>query len=211
MRALRVALGVAALLLFLAGSDLAARHLAENRIEARARLEVPEAGSIEAEIDTFPFLPRLVAAGSAGDVELRLTDVPTPAVQLTTVEVGLMDVKVDRDALLSRQVSVNSIERGTVTAELDAPSLSRALGRQVTLSGGEVRSRVGSATVSARPAVGNDGALVLRFGPLRLTVSLPRNKLLSCAATRVAVVGDRVQLSCEVDDVPPAVRSRLAR
>ena len=190
---------------------MAARHLAANRIEARARNEVPEVGSIEAEIDSFPFLPRLLAAGAAGDVQLRLSEVPTPAAQLTRVEVDLLDVELDRDALLSRQVSVNSIDRGTVTAELDAPSLSRALGRQVTLSGGEVHSRVGPTTVSARPAVGNDGALVLRFGPLRLTVSLPRTKFLPCAATRVAVVGDRVRLSCEVKDVPPAVRRRLDR
>jgi hypothetical protein len=211
VRALRAALAVATLLLFLAGSDLAARHLAENGIEARARAEVPEAGSIEADIDSFPFLPRLLAAGSAGDVDLRLDQVPTEAVRLTSVRVELSDVKLARDALFSRQVSVDSIEGGTVSAELDAASLSRALGRQVTVGGGEVRSRVGPANVSARPAVGNDGALVLRLGPLRLTLALPRSKLLACSATRAAVVGDRVRLSCDFDDVPPAVRRRLAR
>ncbi|HSH61544.1 MAG TPA: LmeA family phospholipid-binding protein [Acidimicrobiales bacterium] len=210
MSGLRVALGAAALLLFLAGVDVASRHLAENRLETRARTEVPAAGSIEADIDSFPFLPRLLASGSAGDVDLRLDQVPTQAAQLTTVKVELRDVKLDRDALFSRQVSVDSIEGGTVSAELDAASLSRAVGRQVTVGGGEVRSRVGPANVSARPAVGNDGALVLRLGPLRLTVALPRSKLLACSATRVAVVGDRVRLSCEVDDVPPALRRRLS-
>ena len=197
-------------MLFLAGSDVASRYLAENRIEAKARAEVPEAGSIEANIDSFPFLARLLVAGSAGDVDLRLDRVPTQAAQLTTVDVKLRDVKLDRDALFSRQVSVNSIESGTVSAELDAASLSRALGRQVTVGNGEVRSKVGPVNLSARPAVGNDGALVLRLGPLRLTVALPRSKVLACDATRVAVVGDRVRLSCEVDDVPPAVRRRLA-
>ncbi len=209
MRALRAALGVSALLLFLTGADVASRHLAENRIEARARAEVPEAGSIEADIDSFPFLPRLLTAGSAGDVDLHLDQVPTQSVQLTSVDVKLRDVKVDRDALFSRQVSVNSIERGTVSAELDAPSLSRALGRQVTVGGGEVRSRVGPVNVSARPTVGSDGALVLRLGSLRLTVTLPRSNLLACSATSAEVVGDRVRLSCQVDDVPPAVRRRL--
>lgn len=204
-------LGVAALLLFLAGSDVASKYLAENRIEARARAEVPEVGSIEADIDSFPFLPRLLASGSAGDVDLHLDQVPTQVAQLTAVDVKLEDVKLDRDALFSRQVSVNSIDRGTVSAELDAASLSRAVGRQVTVGGGEVRTKVGPANVSARPTVGNDGALVLRLGPLRLTVALPRNKVLACSATRVAVVGDRVRLSCEVDDVPPAVRRRLAK
>jgi len=201
---------VAALLLFLTGSDVVSSHLAENRLEARVRAEVPDAGAIAADIHSFPFLPRLLAAGSAGDVDLHLTRVPTQAVELTTVDVKLTDVKVDRNALFSRQVSVNSIDRGTVSADLDAPSLSRAVGRQVTVGGGEVRSRVGSVNVSARPAVDNDGALVLRLGPLRLTVGLPRSKLLACTATRVAVVGDRVRLSCDVDDVPPAVRRRLA-
>lgn len=206
MSAPRVALGVAALLLFLAGVDVASRHLAENRIEARARAAMPEAASIEADLESFPFLPRLLAAGSAGDVGLRLTQVPAQSLQLTTVEAELRDVKLDRDALLSRQVSLRSIEGGTVSAELDAASLSRALGRQVTVGGGEVRSRVGPTNVSARPTVGNDGALVLRFGPLRLAVAVPRSKLLACSATRVAVVGDRVRLSCDIDDVPPALR-----
>jgi LmeA-like phospholipid-binding len=210
VRVLRAALGVAALLLFLAGADAASRHLAENQIEARARDEVPEAGSIEADIDSFPFLPRLLAAGSAGDVDLRLDGVPTPVAQLTAVEIELRDVKLDRDALFSRQVSVNSIDRGTVGAELDAASLSRAIRVPVTIQGGEVRSKVGPLNVSARPTVGNDGALLLRLGPSRLRVLLPRSKVLACAATRAAVIGDRVRLSCDVHEVPPAVRRRIS-
>ena len=208
MRVLRAALGVAALLLFLGGAAVASEHLVENRIEARARAEVPEAGSIDASIDSFPFLPRLLAAGSVEEVELHLDQVPTQVARLTAVDVELRGVEVDRDALLSRQVSVNSIQRGTVSAELDAASLSRALGIPVSIQDGEVRAKVGPLTVSARPAVGN-GALVLRLGPLRRTVSLPRSKLLACDATRAAVVGDRVRLVCEVDEVPPAVRRRL--
>jgi len=211
VRLLRVALGLAALLLFLGGVDVVAKHLAENRIEARARAEVPEAGSISANIHSFPFLPRLLVAGSAGDVDLHADRVPTQAVQLATIDVELRDVKVDRDALWSRQVSVNSIDRGTLSADLDAAALSRALRVPVSIQGGEVRSKVGPLNVSARPAVGNDGALLLRLGPLRLTVALPRSKLLACAATRAAVVDDRVRLSCEVNEVPPAVRRRISQ
>jgi len=209
VRLVRIVLGMAALALLLAGIDVAAKHLVENRIEARARAEVPEVTSIEAEIDSFPFIPRLLAAGSVGDVGLHLDQVPTEAVQLAAVGIELSDVKVDRDALLSRQVSVNSIERGTVSAELDAPSLSRALRVPVSIRGGEVRSKVGPLSVSARPAVGRDGALLLRLGPLRQTVSLPRGKALACTATRAAVVAERVRLSCEVDEVPPALRRRI--
>jgi hypothetical protein len=209
VRVLRVGLGVAVLVLFLAGVDVAAKHLAENRIEARAREEVPEAGSFDARIDSVPFLPRLLLSGSAGDVDLRIEQVPTRAVQLTAVDLNLRGVELDRDALLSRRISVNSIESGTVTAELDAGALSRAAGVPVTIGGGEVRSRVGPVNASARPAVANDGALTLRLGPVRATVALPRSKLLACTATRVAVVDDRVRVSCDVDDVPPAVRRRL--
>lgn len=189
---------------------MAAKNLAENGIEARARAEVPEAGSLHADIDSTPFLPRLLASGSAGDVDLRLEQVPTRAVELSSVDIELRGVEVDRDALFSRQVAVNSIDHGTVSVELDAASLSRALGVPVTVGGGELRSRVGPLDVSARPAVAGDGALLLRLGSMRLTVALPRSKLLPCAATRAAVTGDRVRLSCEFDDVPPAVRRRLS-
>lgn len=208
MRFLRALLGVAALLLFVAGLDVASRILAEDRIEAKARAEVPEAGRVEAHIDSFPFLARLLSSGSVGDVALHLDQVPTRAARLTAVDMDLSDVEVDRDALLSRQISVNSIDRGTVAVELDAAALSGALRVPVSIAGGEVRSKVGPLNVSARPSVGDDGALLLRLGSLRLRLSLPRGKLQACVATRVAVVDDRVRLSCELDEVPAAVRRR---
>ncbi len=209
MGAVRAPLGVAAVVLILVGADVAAKRVAEGRIETRAGAEVPGAGSVEAHIDSFPFLARLLVAGSAGDVDLRFQQVPTRAVRLSSVDLELRGVKVDRDALFSAEASVDSIEGGTMSAEIDAASLSRALPVPVSIGGGEVRSRAGPLPVSARPAVGRDGALVLRFGGMERTVSLPRSEVLACAATRVAVVGDRLRLSCEVDEVPAPVRSRL--
>lgn len=208
MGAVRALLGIAVVVLVLAGADVVAKRIAEGRIETRARAEVPDAGSVEARIASFPFLPRLLVAGSAGNVGLRFEQVPTRTVRLSAVDLELRGVKVDRDALFSAEASVDSIERGTLSAEIDAASLNRALPVPVSIGGGEVRSRVGPLPVSARPAVGRDGALLLRFGGSALTVSLPRSEVLACAATRVAVVGDRLRLSCEVDEVPAPVRSR---
>ncbi len=200
---------MAVVVLILAGADVAAKRIAEGRIETRARAEVPDTGSVDAHIASFPFLARLLVAGSAGNVDLRFEQVPTRPVRLSAVELQLRGVKVDRDALFSAEASVDSIERGTVSAEIDAASLSRALPVPVSIGGGEVRSRVGPLPVSARPAVGRGGNLVLRFGGLAHTVSLPRSEVLGCAATRVAVVGDRLRLSCEVDEVPAPLRGRL--
>ncbi len=201
-------LAVAVVVLLLVGVDLLVQSIAENRIEERARTAVNAEGSIEADIDSFPFLPRLLLAGSVSALQVRLEQVPTSRLQLSAVEVDLRGVEVDRDALLQGEMTVNDIDRGTLSAELDAASLSRALRVPVTVGGGEIQAKVGPARIKARPGVGRDGSLLLRAGPVNLRLSLHRTGLLSCTATRVAVVGDVVRLSCDLDEMPPALGAR---
>ena len=201
-------LAAAVVALLLLGVDLVARSIAESRIEERARTAVAGAGSIEADIHSLPFLPRLLLAGSVSAVEVRLEQVRTGGQQLSAVEVDLRGVELDRDALFGGQARLDDIDRGEMSLELDSGSLSRALRVPVTIGGGGIQTKVGPARVSARPDVGRDGSLLLRAGRANLRVSPNRTGLLSCAATRVAVVGDRVRLTCDLDEVPPALRAR---
>ena len=205
MRGSRALLAAAIVAVVLLGLDLAARAVAEGRLEGRARAEAPGVQSVRARIGSFPFLPRLLVSGSVPAVDVRLDQVPTRFVQLTAVEVGLRGVEVDRDVLLQGETRLNHIDRGTASLELDSGSLSRALRVPVAIAGGQVRARAGPAQVSARPEVGRDGTLVLRVGGQNLRLPLARTRLLPCAATRAAVVGDRVRLSCDLDEVPPGL------
>ncbi len=198
--------------LLLVGADVVGRNMAQERIEERARARVPGAGSIDADIDSFPFLPRLFLSGSVSGVGIHLEQVPARSVHLTSVDVDLRGVKLERDSIVSGDPRLESVERGTLSMELDGTALSRALRVPVSVQGGEVRAGAGRAMVRARPEVGRDGALVLRLsGPVPLRVYVPRTSLVDCTATRVAVVGDRVRLSCDLDGVPTVLRQAQAR
>ena len=205
MRGARALVAVSVVALLLGGLDLVARSVVEGRMERRVGIEVEGASSVEVAIDSFPFLPRLLWAGSMAAVKVRAAQVPTRAVDLTAVKLDLRGVKLDRDALFSGETRLEDIDRGTMSVELDSASLSRALRVPVTVGGGQVRATVGRGQVTARPETGRDGSLVLRVGSLALRVPLSRTRLLSCAATRVEVVADRVRASCELDGVPPAL------
>jgi hypothetical protein len=203
----RALLAVAVVALLLGGVDVVARSLVEGRIEDSARDNLPGTGSVDAEVRAFPFVPRLLASGSVPAVAVQAEQVPARGVQLASVEIDLRGVELNRDALVSGETEVESIDRGAVSVDLDAGSLSRALRVPVSIADGEVRAGTGRLTARVRPDVGRDGSLTLRVGGLGpLTVRLPRIRLLDCTAVRVAVVDDRLRLSCALDRVPDVVR-----
>ncbi len=194
---------VAALLLAL---DQGARLFAEGKIESRARAEVPQADEVSAEISSFPFLGRLLTSGSVPRVRVRVTEAPVRAVVLAAVDVDLRGVELKRDALFGGDVQLEDIDRGSVAVELDAASISRVVNVPVSVGGGAVRVTVAGRTVTATPEA-RGGSLLLRVAGLPvLTVPIARTSLVSCTAADVAVEGDRVRLTCEVDEVPPGLR-----
>jgi hypothetical protein len=199
-----LALGI--VLAVLAGLDQGARVFAENKLEERARAEVRSAASVDASISSFPFLGRLLVSGSVPRVEVRaersaLSDLLTGA-----VDVDLRGVELERDALFSGRVRLQGINGGTITVELDAAALGRALKLPVSIAGGEVRVTLAGRTVSARAAV-DAGALVLDVAGLRtFRVPIARNALVNCTAVAAEVAGSTIRLTCPVDEVPPALR-----
>lgn len=200
-----VVLGVLAALLVAA--DMTARRVAEAKVEDRARAEATDARSVHARIRSFPFLARLLLDGSVSEVDVHLVQVTSGRLDLAAVDVDLHGVLLDRGALLSGVAELHGIDRGTVTVDLDAAAIGRVLHLPVTIANGEVRVRFLGVNVVARPEAGPDGSLVLRAGRLPpLRISLTRSRLVSCAAARATVEGDRVRLSCDVTEIPPGLR-----
>ncbi|MDP9404714.1 MAG: DUF2993 domain-containing protein [Actinomycetota bacterium] len=203
---MRKLLALGFVLAVLAGLDQGARVFAENKLEERARAEVRSAASVDASISSFPFLGRLLVSGSVPRVEVRaersaLSDLLTGA-----VNVDLRGVELERDALFSGRVRLQGINGGTITVELDAAALGRALKLPVSIAGGEVLVTLASRTVSARAAV-DAGALVLDVAGLRtFRVPIARNGLVNCTAVAAEVAGSTIGLTCQVDEVPPALR-----
>lgn len=199
-----VTLGLGAVLLVVV--DQGTRLVAESQLAARAGRAAGGPDSAEASITSFPFLVRLLTAGSVPRVEVRVTGASAGPLRLAAVEVRADGVALDRGALLSGDVRLEEIDHGLVAVELDGRSLAEAIHLPVTIRDGQVRVGAGRLAVTAGVEV-HRGSLVLRLVGLRaLTVPVVRTPLVPCAATSVSVEGDRVRLSCEVDRLPAVLR-----
>lgn len=188
----------------LGGADLAAKAVAEKRIEERAAEAAGPGATSSAEISSFPFLGRLLVSGTVTEVEVRTEGVEAGPLTLRAILVNLEGVQLDRDALFGGDVRLRDIDSGTVTVELDGGVLSRVLALPVTVEEGTVNVKVAGRKVAARAEV-RDGALALEVAGLAaVTVPIVRTELSPCMVASVEVRGDRVLLSCRVADVPPA-------
>lgn len=203
---MRKLLAVGIVLTVLGGLDQGARVFAQSKLEERARAEVRGAASVDADISSFPFIGRLLVSGSVPSVEVRANRSELGDLVTGAIEVDLRDVRLERGALLSGKVRLQSINSGTITLELDADALGRALKVPVSIAGGEARVTLAGQALPATVGA-DDGALVVEVGGLRtLRVPISRSGLVSCGATAAEVAGNTVRLTCEIDEVPPALR-----
>lgn len=189
----------------LVGADFAAKSYAEGRVADRIESGLRGQVQAEADIDSFPFLGRLLLASSAGDVHARVTGVTAgPRLRFSVVRVALREVQVDRDLLFQKQVSITDIDSGTAVLEVGAEELSTALDVPVEMRGGVVEATVGGRPVRARVSI-EAGSLRLAVDPLpALSVPVPRTALAPCDGD-AEVVGDRLRITCTFEEVPPAL------
>lgn len=204
---MRKLFGLGVLVVLLLAADQGARAVAEGKLASRAREAAGGPDSADATITSFPFLGRLLASSSVPRVEVRVTGATAGPLRLAAVEVVATGVTLDRGAMFSGHVRLSEIEGGVVTVELDGPSITGVADLPVTIADGKVRVGTGQVAVDAGVTVNRSGSLVLRVAGLpALTVPVVRTPLIPCAATTVSVEGDRVRLSCEVDELPAVLR-----
>ena len=193
-----VVLGLVVALLVVA--DVGLRLLGEGQIESTAERKAPESDA-SAAIRSFPFVPRLLVSGSVPEVRVNLDRVGRGAVQFSGVHVVLHGVEISRNALLNRRrVELESIDRGTVSADLDLPALAQALSRS------EVQALRDAGGVAARL---RDGRLVVSArGAEVFSVRVPRTPLVPCEGD-IQLVGDHVHVSCTLEEIPPELVERV--
>lgn len=185
----------------LVAADVGLRQLGETQIESTAERKAPRSDP-EAAIRSFPFVPRLLASGSVPEVRVRLDRVGRGAVQFSRVRLVLHGVEVDRNALFSRRrVELESIDRGTVSADLSAPALAQALSRS------EIRALRDAGNVSARV---RDGRLVVTArGAEVFSIRVPRTPLVPCEGD-IQLVRDHAHVTCTLEDIPPELVERVS-
>lgn len=188
--------------------DVGAKSYAQSELESRARAE--GAASASADIDSFPFVGKLLAAGAAGDITLSMRDVATENVTFSTVVLALSDVKLDKGKLFSRKVEITDIDKGTITVGFDAAALGKRLGMPVEIDDGTVSVTVAGRVVAATPSVTAEGSIRLTAtagapGAPSLNVPIPQTRLVSCRVSRVKVDDGVLEASCDINEVPPAL------
>jgi hypothetical protein len=189
--------------LVLVAVDITSRSVAEHQLADKAKEGIPAGATIEAHIHSIPFLGRIAANGKIDEVDFHLTDVKAGPLTYPTVDVDLAGVRINRHKLLGkRQVRIASIDSGRLSTELRADDITTALSHRVFIRGGKLYVDALGRQVEVSPKVTGGKQLVLSAaGAEPLTLNLPLNKLLPCAAD-VAIGASTIQISCAISEVP---------
>lgn len=159
-----------------------------------------------ADIDSFPFIGKLLLVGSAGDIQLVMNDVDLQRLRFSRLEVDLFDVRLDRGKAMSGDAEITDIDRGVITMTFSAEDLSRAVKLPVTIDDGKVSVEVRGVKASATPQVTAEGSLRLTVQGLpAVNVPIPRTRLVTCAVKDVKVDDGELEASCTIEEIPPAL------
>jgi hypothetical protein len=161
--------------------EIAIVPLAESKVEQRAAAQVEGEASVTADIDSFPLAARVLLTGVVDRMSMRFEEIARQQLTFADLEIVVEGIEVDRGSILDQKLRVTAIDRGTVTATIDASALP-PLARRV----------IGQARVS-------DRALIL--GPVSFQLA---SDVLPCPPD-VRVEEDRIILSCSIDEIPEAL------
>jgi hypothetical protein len=105
----------------LGGAEFGSKAYAEAQIAEVIEDRTPGQQDPSVDIDSFPFLGRLLVSGAVGDISVRAHTVRAGPVEFDNLELELEGVRVDRDLLLQRQVKLREIDAGVVRLYLERP------------------------------------------------------------------------------------------
>ena len=109
----KLLLAAALIVVLLVVADLGARQVAEEQIADRVAAAQGVRGQARVEIESFPFLGRLLASGTVTDLSVSVDDVQAERLRFATVAVDLDRVRISRSDLLSdRRVVLQDAGRG---------------------------------------------------------------------------------------------------
>ena len=194
-------------------ADFAAKAFAEGKIAEGAERQGGVSTSAEADIRSFPFLPKLLTAGSAGGVNVRIRGFAADRLELALVEIDVGELRLDESKLLQGDgVEVTGISDASVAVEMTGPDLAAATRLPVTIEDGEVRVSVAGQAVAVRPTVSAQGSLQLgAAGVAPAALGLERSGISACTSTSVEVQGDRLRIECRTEEVPRFLLEAAAR
>lgn len=211
---LLVVLGVILVILLaaLAYADVQVRAYAEEQAEQRLATAVPMAGGADVEIQAFPFVGRVLFDGTIPELDVELKDVRAQAVKVDRVALRVEGLLIDRDQLLGeRKLVVTGLQRATVVATIGSDAVNAATQPiETRLSAGKVEVTFQGHTVEGTLRVHDRQVVIDVMGVKELRVPLPEEKYLPCEPN-VKVVGETLNVSCTIHELPTAVADVLGK
>jgi len=199
-----IVLGV--VLAALVAGDVALKSKAESEIAKRARVEAGAEASASAHIKSFPFVGRLLASGSAGDVTLSMHDVQGQSLRFSTLAITLVNLKLDRSQMLKGKAVLTHVDRGTVTVGIDTKALQALVHYPVVITNGKVLVTAIGQHFAVSATTTTKGTIHLQAQGLpSVDVPIPQTRLVTCPVDRVVVQGDELRASCDITEIPPAL------
>lgn len=176
-----IRLGLAGVVLAWLGVELAAPPLAERIIADEVNSRYRDAATVKVDISSFPLVTRVALTETIGKLTVTLDQIARQSLTYGEVRFELHGIVIDRAATLGGDPRVRRIDRGSVTATIDAS----ALGGLPSFEGAGVR--VAGRTLTA-------GATTIAIDP----------ELVPCDP-QVRTEDDRVILTCTFDEVPQSL------
>jgi hypothetical protein len=161
----------------------------------------------------FPVLYHVLAEGRVPSVHATLSGVPVGPLRIHQVKLVLTGVSVSRGQLVShRRIRVTSIRRAEVTAYVTSAELTAAVGETVTVTGGgNLDVDVAGIEVTVSPKLDDGSVLVIDVSGIQvLDVDLAKVPLLSACRFSLQVSRGQLQLTCNLEPVPPSVVQALS-
>ncbi len=201
----RLIVGLAILVGLAVVGDLAARLWVERRVEDRAAAHLPSVREVDASVESFPFLGRLLWSGDVPHSRLVLRDVTGVGINVAEVRLEIDGATFDRRSLVrGDRVQLVDVDRVRLSVRVSDRALSRVLGSVVQLAPAGVQVRTGGGVVEAQLRV-DDRRLVFGLaGVPAQSVPLPSADVLPCEP-QIDVQERAVELSCAIADLPPLV------
>lgn len=201
---------VALLLLVLAAglaAELLAPRLVEARIEERVAANTGGQVGVEADVESFPFLPGLATDGRISRLTLTLDELLGQQLPAARASFALEGIQLDRQSLLEGEVDVRDVDRGTFTVELTERTLSDALGLPVEITPDSIVARPAGASVEADLVVRGGNLVVSVAGGQGLRLPLPDDLPCEPAVEREEGL---VRLTCAFEGLPGVLARAIA-
>jgi hypothetical protein len=206
---LRFVLVLLLLVGLLALADVGARAYSESNIEEAIRDHSDAIVAVDASIDSFPFVGRLVASGGVPHVDLHLTELAgAELADIAEVRLQVDGMHLDRGVLLDDgRVRITGVDAVRVTAVIALDrlqELARAVGADLRAVDDALELTFSGRTLAVTVAIA-DGLVTLTADPLPpISVPVPSVSILPCAPDGTIVRG-RLELACRSDRLPALV------